>query len=136
MRKRDIRNSTFATGRLALGDRHIVEDDRTNAYQRAALHIAAVQRDAVAYRNFVFENRGILAGARVNYGIVLDVRAIADANVVHVPAQDCVPPHGRLFAEMHVTDNLRTLIDVCRVMDLRMDPAKWSNHISGNSSTA
>ncbi len=95
-----------------------------------------MQRDAVAHRDFIFEDRGFLAGTRMDHAVVLDVAAIADANVIHVAAQHCIAPNGRLFTQLHVANYLRARINVGAVWDLRMNTAKWSNHnFSRHSST-
>jgi hypothetical protein len=92
------------------------------------LDVATVQRDAVAHRNFIFEDSRLLAGARMDHAVVLNVAAIADANVIHITAQHGIAPNRGLFAQLHVSNDLRTLINVGAVRDLRMNTAKWSNH--------
>jgi hypothetical protein len=68
--------------------------------------------------------------------IILNIRAIADANVVHVSAQNCITPNGRLLAKMNVTNYLRADINIGAVGNLRMNAAKGSDHVFGeNSST-
>src|SRR6185503_12274377 len=92
------------------------------------LDIAAVQRDAVSHCDFVLENGRLLAGARMQHTVVLDIAAVADANVEHVAARHRAKPHGRLLAHMHVTDDLRAVGDESGFVNLRMNAAEWSDH--------
>lgn len=75
--------------------------------------MAAMQSDAVSDRNLVFKDCGIHAGASVYHAIVLHVRAIPDANVVHVAAQNSITPNRRLFTNVNVSDYLRAYIYIC-----------------------
>ena len=74
-------------------------------------------------------------GARVYHAIVLNVRAVANADKVHVTTHSRIAPDRRLLADLHVTNHLRTLINVSRIVNLRLDRAKWSNHRFRNSNT-
>jgi hypothetical protein len=65
----------------------------------------------------------------MNYGIVLNVCAIAYADIKHVAAQDGVAPHRRLFSDVHVADHLSAQIDIGAGWNLRRDAAEWSDHI-------
>lgn len=93
------------------------------------LNVTTMKCSAVAHCDFVFENGWILASAGMDHTVILDIRAIADANVVHIAAQDCVAPDGRLLADVDVADYLRALVNVRALRNLRLDTAKWSNHI-------
>src|SRR5712692_10703520 len=90
--------------------------------------MTAVQGHTVPDGDFVFQDCRLLAGARVQDAVVLHVRAIADANVEHVAADDAAEPDGRLLAHVHIADYLRTFSDECRWVNLRVNAAKWSNH--------
>ena len=68
------------------------------------------------------------ASARVNYRIVLHVRSIPDANVVHIAAHGAVTPDRSLGSEMHVPDYLGAGFNVRGWVNLRVNPTKWSNH--------
>src|SRR6185312_16161774 len=88
-----------------------------------------MQSHAVTHRDFVFEDGGLLAGARVQHAVVLDIAAVADANVVHVATRHRAKPHGRLLADVHVADDLRAVSNECGWMYLRMNSAEWTNHV-------
>ena len=90
--------------------------------------VAAVQGDAVADGDFFFENRRLLARAGVKDAIVLHVRAVADADVEHVAAHNGAEPNGRLPADVHVTNNLRTVSYERGFVNLRMNTAKGTDH--------
>src|SRR6266496_1613026 len=92
------------------------------------LDIAAVQSHAVAASDFVFQNRGQFSDARMQHAIVLHVRAIADANVVHVAARNRAEPDGGLFAYVYVANHLRAVGDECGSVNLRISTAKGPDH--------
>jgi hypothetical protein len=89
----------------------------------------------MANRNLILKNCRMRSRARVNHAVVLHVRAIADANVVHVATDRRVAPNRRLFAQMYITNHLGALINVSGAVNLRMDRAEWSNHVFQNSNT-
>ena len=78
--------------------------------------------------DFFFKDCGLLAGARVNDAVVLDVRAIADPDIEHVSAHNGAEPDGRLLADVHIADDLRAVGDESGFVNLRMNSAKGSNH--------
>lgn len=87
-----------------------------------------MQRCAVTYSDFVFKHRWILARACVNDTIILNIAAVADANVVHVAPQNGIAPDRRLLADVDVTDYLCALVDIRALVNMRMIVAKWSDH--------
>src|SRR6267142_3046573 len=102
------------------------------------LDITPVQSNAVAYGDFIFENGGQFADARVQHTIVLHVGAVTDAYVIHIAARDSTEPDGGLLAHVHVTYYLRAVSDEGRWVNLRVNTTKGSNHevrfsISSNS---
>lgn len=87
-----------------------------------------MQRYAVTDSHFFFDDRRVRSVANVYDGVVLDVRAIADANVMNVAADRAVAPDRSLFAEVHVAYNLSARIHVGCWVNLWMNPTKRSNH--------
>ena len=75
--------------------------------------VAAVQRHTVTDGDFFFQNRRLLARARVQHAVVLHVGAIADADIEHVATHDCAEPNGRLLADVDVANDLRALSYEC-----------------------
>ena len=69
--------------------------------------------------------------AHVNHGIILNVRTIADANVMNVAANRAVAPDRSFFAKVNVADNLSTGFHICGWVNLRVNPTKRSNHDFG-----
>jgi hypothetical protein len=65
----------------------------------------------------------------MQHAAVLDVRVVADANEVHVTANDGIHPNARIFAEHHVANQLCRLVDVTRRADLRHHTFIWSDHV-------
>src|SRR5688500_7126498 len=95
-----------------------------------------MQRHAVANRNFLFDDGRVRSVADVTHGVVLDVGAIANADVMNVAAYRAIAPDRRLVPEMYVTYHLSARVDVgCRV-NLWVDPTKRSNHDFADSNTA
>lgn len=82
----------------------------------------------MAHSDFVFKHRWMLARARVNDTIILNIAAVPDANVVHVAPQNGIAPNRRLFADVNVTNDLCALVDVRALVNMRMIVAKWSDH--------
>ena len=64
----------------------------------------------------------------MNDGVVLNVRAIADADVMNVATDGAVTPDRCLFAKVHVANNLSARIHVSCWVNLWMNPTKRSNH--------
>jgi hypothetical protein len=83
----------------------------------------------MAHRHFVFENCGFLASACVKHTVVLDIASVADTNVVHISPEHRVTPDGRLLAKMYIANYLSAFVDVCALGNLRVNTAKWPNHI-------
>ena len=82
----------------------------------------------MAHRYLVFEYRRVRAVPNVNYGIVLDVGAVTDANVMNVAAYGTVAPNRSLFSKVHVAYHLGAGVDVCGRVNLRVNPTERSNH--------
>src|SRR5688572_33385849 len=64
----------------------------------------------------------------VNHTIVLEVRPVADADVMNVATHGAVAPNRGFFAEVHVAYYLSAWIHVRGWVNLRVNPTKWSNH--------
>ena len=86
-------------------------------------------------RDFLFENRRVRSVLHVNHAVVLEVRAIADADEMNVAAHGAIAPDRSLFAEMHVADHLSAWIHVRGWVNLRVHPTKRSNHDFADSNT-
>ena len=73
---------------VSAADASIVEHNRADANQCPALNIATMQGDAMPHRHLGFQNCRMGTSASMNHRIVLNIRAIANPNVVHIAAQD------------------------------------------------
>src|SRR5690606_11942807 len=97
-------------------DYRAVHDGTAHADQYAAADGAAVQQGFVANGDVVTQNQRPAAGVEVagvgdvQYGAVLDAAAVADADFVHVAADDGHGPDGAVFAHLDVSDHHRTLV--------------------------
>src|SRR5215510_3721847 len=76
----------------------------------------------------LLNDRRVRAIANVDNGVVLDVGAIADADVKNVAANRAIAPDRRLLAEMHVANYLSARVHVSFWVNLWMNPTKRSNH--------
>src|SRR5690242_10554345 len=81
---------------------HAVHHDGADAYQTAALDIAAVQRNVVPDGHLVFEYGRVRAVRDMYDRPVLHVRAVANSYVEHVAAHDRAEPDGRLLANHNI----------------------------------
>ncbi len=79
-------------------------------------------------RDFVFENCRMSFRRNVNYRAVLNVRALADADVINVAAQNRTEPNARFRADFDIADDNRIVGDKCRFVNFRMFVLKRFNH--------
>src|SRR2546423_2186212 len=88
-----------------VADRRPIHDDGHHYDQDPILDRAAVQDHVVTNRHVVADDEwgGIVRD--VQHAEVLDIRAAADANVVHVAANHCVKPDTGLLADHHIPDH-------------------------------
>ncbi len=86
-------------------DFYSVEDDGAHADQAAGLDGAAVQGDAVADGDIVAEEQRIFVAHNVEDAAILDIGARADADVMHVAADDGAGPDAGVGADDHVADD-------------------------------
>lgn len=82
----------------------------------------------MAHGDFVFEYRRMRSIPHVNHGIVLNVRMVADADVMNVTAYGAVAPDRSLFSEVHVAYHLGAGVDIRGRVNLRVNPTERSNH--------
>src|SRR5712692_3489815 len=95
-----------AGGHDAAGaDFYAVEDDGAHADQASGLDGAAVKGDAVADGDVVAEEQRIFVAHNVEDAAVLNIGARADANVVHVAADDGARPDAGVGADDDVADD-------------------------------
>ena len=87
-----------------------------------------MQRNVVAYRYFVFQNRFVRTARDMYHCSVLNISTVADSYEEDIAAQYRVEPDGGLLAYVHIANNLRALFDECSRMNLRMHTAKRSDH--------
>src|SRR5690606_28963620 len=93
-----------------------IHDGAAHTHQYAAADGAAVQQGFVADGNVITQDerpaaRVEVAGVGdVQYGAVLDAAAVADADFVHVAADDGHGPDGAVFAHLDVSDDYCALV--------------------------
>src|SRR3546814_14399669 len=90
-----------------------IHDDRSQSDERAVLQRATMQHGHVADQN-VFANdsgkdpRAVLVAIAMDDGAVLAIGASADADMIHIRADDAIIPDDRICADRHIHDNLAT----------------------------
>src|SRR3546814_9141996 len=88
-----------------------------------------MQHGHVADQN-VFANdsgkapRAVLVAIAMDDGAVLDIGASADADMIHIRADDAIIPDARIRADLHIANNLATGGDKGARMDFRALAAK------------
>ena len=82
----------------------------------------------MAYRHLSLENGWVRPVPRVKDRIVLNIRTVADAYVIHVATNRAVAPDRSFFAEVNIPYDLCTGFDIRGWVNLRVNPTKRSNH--------
>jgi len=109
-----LNGAVIGSDNRVLADVDAVQQDRTHPDENAVAKRAAVHDRAVADGHVVADRRRVRAAHDVDDGAVLHVRAPADADPVHVAAQDHVHPDAAGFANLDVADDLGAGIHVRR----------------------
>ena len=105
-----------------------VQQDRAHADQAPVLDRAAVDHRGMPDRHVVADGRRVRVLHDVHDRAVLDVRSAADADLVHVAADDDRHPDAALFADLHVADDLGAVVDEGGRVDARHAPAVGPKH--------
>jgi hypothetical protein len=64
--------------------------------------------------NIISYDRRVGIARNVNYGPILNIRMMPDANVINVAANYAIEPDAGMFADFNVADDLRALVNVDR----------------------
>ena len=64
----------------------------------------------------------------MNRGVILDIDALAKANVTDIAPHDGVKPDARLLPNVHIADDVGTLLNVGARADLWGDAVMRQNH--------
>ena len=88
-----------------VGDFGVIQNDSSHTDQDAITNFAAVDDGAVADSDFVTDfERSFLIGA-VEDGAILDVCAIANANIVYIAPDDDMVPDAAGITDHHIADD-------------------------------
>src|SRR5262245_11406557 len=88
-------------------DGHIVEHDGPDPDQAAVLYAASVKHCGMADGHALPDDGCKSATGHVDHRVVLDIRAVTDADVIAVAAQNAVEPDARVLAQLNVANYLR-----------------------------
>src|SRR5262245_4448551 len=100
---------------------NIIKHNRADTNQRAPFDVATVQSYAMAHRDFVFKNSWAGSVAYMNHGVILNVRAAADSNVMHIAADHCIEPNRGFLANVHIADDVGAGGNECGGVNPRFD---------------
>jgi hypothetical protein len=105
-----------------------IEDDRAHADEAAGFNFAAVKNHAVAHGDIIADIDSILFFHAVEDAVVLNVRVVADADLVDIAAEDSVHPDAGVFANNYVADELGGVVDIAGLGELGSDAFVGANH--------
>src|SRR5208283_5178663 len=82
------------------------------------LNGATMQGHRMSYGYLVTQHQWVLIFHDVQHAAVLNIGALADADVMHVAARHAHRPNARVFADRHVADDYRGAVDIRRGRNL------------------
>ena len=89
---------------------------------------AAMHRHAMPYGHIIFENQRRCASHNVANRTILDIRMLADTDVVNIASNDAVVPYAGMVADFDVSHDLSALGDVHSRTELWPDPLVLMQH--------
>ena len=105
-----------------------VQQNRPHADQALRFNRAAVHDGAVADGDVVADRRRMGSGHHVHDRPVLNIRAPADADRVHIAPQHRAHPDAALLANLDVPDHLGRLVDECGRVHAGQDTPVRAKH--------
>src|SRR5208282_3803114 len=112
---------------------HIIQNHRPHPNQAPRLNRASVQRHRVPHGHAVSQNQWVQVLHHVQHRAVLNIRPRADADVVHVAANDGARPHARVLTDHHISDDYSGFVYVGRGGDLREFASVPANRHGGGA---
>src|SRR4051812_32648398 len=106
-----------------------VQQHRTHADQYAILDRGAMNDGRVPDGYFIANDRRMRVSHHVDHGQVLDIGALADADVINIASNDDVHPDRGLGADLDVADYLGAHVDVGRAFNLWHDALERAQHV-------
>lgn len=95
-----------------------IKDNRAHTNEGKRMNRARMRDHIVGNRHTIAENRGDAATEDVNCRVILDIDALAHANVADIAPDNRVKPDTRFFSNMHISDDVSTLLNVRARADL------------------
>ena len=111
-----------------LSDNRPVHDDGAHADQHTILNRTAMQHHMVTDGHLVADDERMSIVRDVQHAEILHIRPVADADMIHVAANDRVKPGAAVFAHDHISDNNGRLLDKTGVGNSRLDALKRPDH--------
>ena len=97
----------------------VVENDGPHPDERPRTHVTSMQNRTMSDGDIVFDDSRARPFIHVNHRQVLDVRARADPDVMHVPSKHRAEPNTRIRTDHHVADDMRAVRDIGRFVYVR-----------------
>ncbi len=109
-------------------DDRAVHDDGAHTNQHSILDRTAVQNHFVADCHIVADDQRVCIMGHMQHAEVLDVGAISDSNVVHVPSNDSMEPDAAVLSHDDVADDDAGFLDEAGRGDRGREALECSNH--------
>jgi hypothetical protein len=88
-----------------LADLRPIEHDRPDPDQRAIMNPTAMYDGAVTHRDFMAQKCREAIGRDVERGLILDIRALANANSLDIAAQDRSVEDARVLTDLDIAND-------------------------------
>ena len=110
-----------------------VHDDGSHTDERAIFDRAPMKNGTMADRDVVANERGILTGRDMDYGIVLKIGSSSDADIVDIAPNDGSEPDRRFRPKVDISDDVGVRRDKAILSDGRQDASIGEcGHCSGS----
>src|SRR5437667_9767267 len=96
--------------------------------QAMGLDLEAMHLHTMAHGHIIFENQRECASHDVANRTILDIRILADTDIVNIASNDAVVPYAGMVADFDVSHDLSTLGDIHSRTELWPDPLVLMQH--------
>jgi hypothetical protein len=122
------RNNRPSPDQALFSNLRTIQDNGAHANKGKRMNRTRMRDDIVGNRHTVAKKGRNAATEHMNRRVILDIDAVADANVTDVAPHDGVKPDTRLIPNVHIADDMRALLNVGAGADLGCDAVMRQNH--------